>query len=237
VAASTGLYDPEYFRRLDGFVHTEKYARELRNVAELLDLRRGHLVLDVGSGNGFAQQILAEWSGATIVPVDYPPDGLRLFRNPRRVRADAHRLPFRDRSFHRVYMLHAIGHVARPLDVLREICRVLVPGGRAALVTPNRWFIHAHRPLNALGLLPYTPDRTVLHYFTLRRLVRSARDAGLDVLHARHDGRLPFLDARRGRSLPLPWLRERVYCGLQRPGVPAAGHPSVSAETFRSPGP
>ena len=231
----TALYDGDYFRRLDLFVRTEKYLRELRIVAELLDLQPGHLVLDVGSGNGFAQQTLSEWSGATIVPTDCPAAGLCLFQSPRRVQADGHRLPFRDQSFHRVYMLHAIGHVERPSGVLREICRVLKPRGRAVLVTPNRWFIYAHRPLNALGVLPYTPDPTVLHYFTLRQLARAAGQAGFDVLHARHAGRLPFLDEDRWSWRPFPSLRERIYCALEKPPLPSPGASSLIVGTSGSP--
>jgi SAM-dependent methyltransferase len=52
------------------------------------------------------------------------------------VAADAHELPFGDGVFQRVECDAVLEHVRRPEDVMREIRRVLAPGGYAHLVTP-----------------------------------------------------------------------------------------------------
>jgi SAM-dependent methyltransferase len=52
------------------------------------------------------------------------------------VAADAHQLPFEDGVFQRVECDAVLEHVRRPEQVMREIRRVLAPGGYAHLVTP-----------------------------------------------------------------------------------------------------
>lgn len=47
-------------------------------------------------------------------------------------------LPLPDSSVDRVILLHALEMADNPLDVLREVWRVLAPGGRLIAVVPNR---------------------------------------------------------------------------------------------------
>jgi ubiquinone/menaquinone biosynthesis C-methylase UbiE len=54
------------------------------------------------------------------------------------VLADASHLPFRNRVFDGVAIAEVIEHLSSPLEALREMNRVLMPGGKLVLQTPNR---------------------------------------------------------------------------------------------------
>ena len=51
---------------------------------------------------------------------------------------DPYRLPLADASVERVILVHSLEHANRPANLLREAWRVLVPGGQAIVVVPNR---------------------------------------------------------------------------------------------------
>ena len=52
--------------------------------------------------------------------------------------ADPSALPIADNLLNRVIAVHALEHSQHAASLLREIWRVLVPGGRALLIVPNR---------------------------------------------------------------------------------------------------
>jgi len=58
-------------------------------------------------------------------------------------------LPLPDSSVDRILMVHALEHSESPADTLQEMWRVLSPGGRLVIVTPNRrglWARFEHTP-------------------------------------------------------------------------------------------
>jgi SAM-dependent methyltransferase len=59
--------------------------------------------------------------------------------------------PLPDSSVDRVIVVHCLEMAQNPGDVLREIWRVLTPGGRAILVVPNRRGLWAHVEATPFG--------------------------------------------------------------------------------------
>jgi SAM-dependent methyltransferase len=108
---------------------------------------RGLRLLDVAGGDGYwAAQ--ARKRGARAVALDISAAKLRRGRQlsaaPALVRGDALDLPFAAASFDRVLSICAIEHFADGARALREMARVLAPGGELvmsadALTLADRW--------------------------------------------------------------------------------------------------
>jgi SAM-dependent methyltransferase len=121
VSTAQGGFNPSF----------QRHRAEYRLSAPLLGPGR---VLDLGCGIGHAYE---ELSPREIVGVDVEPHA--LVGQVRETRAaDMRSLPFADGTFESVISIHSIEHVPDPELVLAEVVRVLVPGGRAILATPNR---------------------------------------------------------------------------------------------------
>jgi SAM-dependent methyltransferase len=124
---------------------------------------RGQRVLDFGCGSGYGSAEIAE-TAARVVGVDVSDDAI-VYAREHFVRDNLAfqcidpegALPFADGSFDTVLSFQVIEHVPDPARYLSEIRRVLVPGGRLVLATPdrstrlfpgqrpwNRWHLHEY---------------------------------------------------------------------------------------------
>jgi ubiquinone/menaquinone biosynthesis C-methylase UbiE len=84
-------------------------------------------VLEVGSGAGSLQDIVADYTGLDISAT------AKSKYHKRFVQADARAMPFRDGEFDGLWSIWVLEHVPNPEQALREIRRVLKPGGVAFL--------------------------------------------------------------------------------------------------------
>ncbi|MDO0928923.1 class I SAM-dependent methyltransferase [Streptomyces sp. TG1A-8] len=109
-----------------------------------LGLRAGDRVLDAGCGTGRALPPLRAAVGASgvVVGVDLTPAMLQAAvragrgRDGRLLLADAAALPLRPGSLDAVFAAGLIAHLPQPADNLRELARVVRPGGTLALFHP-----------------------------------------------------------------------------------------------------
>ena len=151
-----------------------------KTAAETAQMR----VLDIPCGaGGFAQRVIKR--GAACVPPDIA-DNMSVEEG----RADFapadmdQPLPFGDSAFTDIVCIDGIEHIRRGFDFIRECQRILKPGGRIILSTPNissarsrwRWFLTGHHnkcksplneervtPLHHVNMLSYPDIRYLLH--------------------------------------------------------------------------
>jgi ubiquinone/menaquinone biosynthesis C-methylase UbiE len=108
---------------------------------EILDPRPGERVLEVGPGTGYYSLDVARWvePGGTLDVLDVQREMLdHTVRRARGVgvsnvvatRGDARSLPYPDDAFDAAYMVLVLGEVPDRDAALRELRRVLRPGGR-----------------------------------------------------------------------------------------------------------
>lgn len=167
-------------------IRLETHARCSENRGHFFDFLLGHLearpglvLLDVGCGHG-AQHPRLRQQRMQIIGLDLSPGMLAEARaqardaelDVRLCRGDAERIPLRDASVQRVMANHMLYHVPDPRAALREMRRVLAPGGRIVLGTNaadcGRRLIELHNTL--AGPLGYGVPPTLYHSFSLGHL-------------------------------------------------------------------
>jgi SAM-dependent methyltransferase len=146
--------------------------REIRVIAELVNLDRGGLYLDLGCSAGLYTRGLARALGdrGDVIGIDISPSMLREAARHAGTagvassfaRADAHNLPFADASFSGAVCGGTLNELGEPARALRETRRVLAPGGRLAVMgilraqTPGGRRLQ--RSLSTSGIRFFDPD-------------------------------------------------------------------------------
>ena len=104
-------------------------------------------LLDVGCGTGWLGDHFADYTG-----IDGAPEAVeQASEKGRNVRLwdAADRLPFEDEAFDGVVLKDVLEHVADPMGLVREVMRVLEPGGRVFASSPDAqrwvWNDYTHR--------------------------------------------------------------------------------------------
>ena len=167
---SIGVRLVKYTRKSGDFVHPKHLVDAPWHDWYVEHLRASDVVLDVGCANG-AHTVKAAARARQVVGMDYDVGQLAVARRAAlRVRLDNVRLfawdltrgfPFATGTFDAALFLDVIEHLEPRLAVLREIRRVLKPGGRLLVSGPNSetsW----RRRLRAAGMFAYSdPDHKV----------------------------------------------------------------------------
>ncbi|MDP9265123.1 MAG: class I SAM-dependent methyltransferase [Chloroflexota bacterium] len=148
------------YQRVAALLSLGQDSRWRRALVDRVDAKPVDVVLDVATGTGMVARELTTRYGCRVVGLDQSEDMLReaVRRNGhiRLVRGTAERLPFPDHSFDHVTFTYLLRYVDDPAATLRELSRVLKPGGRLATlefgVPPNPFWRLLWRLYTRVGL-------------------------------------------------------------------------------------
>jgi demethylmenaquinone methyltransferase/2-methoxy-6-polyprenyl-1,4-benzoquinol methylase len=174
-----------------------------------IEVPREATVLDVASGTGAVAAELLRRRGCHVVGIDQSPDMLaearrRIGDRVELLEGRAEQLPFPDASFDALSFTYLLRYVDAPAATLRELARVVRPGGPIAMLEfalPRGawralWELYVRVGLPTAGRL-ISPGwhevgrflgPSIRHFWTewpLERLVAAWRDAGITGVSAR----------------------------------------------------
>ena len=164
---------PRHYDRVAAVLSFGQDPRWRRAMVSAVDARPGDRVLDVATGTGLVAQALVRRYGCTVVGLDQSAAMLggaraRVARDPALaervtlVSGEAERLPFADGEFDHLTFTYLLRYVDDPAATMRELARVVRPGGRVAslefAVPPSPfwralWSLYTHVGLPAFGRL------------------------------------------------------------------------------------
>jgi SAM-dependent methyltransferase len=173
----------------------------------------GTRLLDVGCGTAWLADHFADYTG-----VDGSPDAVEAAARRGRtvLLADVdERLPFVDATFGGAVLKDVLEHVRDPVAVVREVRRVVAPGGRVFASSPDAqrwaWDDYTHRrPFTRKALRLLFAD----HGWSVERVGYESVAPGTSVVAARtRTNRRPLPLAALAR---LPWWRRNVWLTATR---------------------
>lgn len=201
-----------------GFFFREKM-RAIYKIAPNSGVRR---VLEIGGGESGLSALL--FPNATVINMDLDPRYANSFCNQqpsvRFVSGDAADLPFRNEVFDVVAMFDVLEHIPGHTAAIREALRVLRPGARLLITTPNERWRFPFYPIFR-GICPAEADLMsewghVCRGYSLKQLETLT---GLQP-----ETRMDFINSATVLSHDLsfsrlPWKLRRIACALLGPVI------------------
>jgi ubiquinone/menaquinone biosynthesis C-methylase UbiE len=127
-------YDETYARYEDSHPGFWSKIRTQR-ILEMLNMRNGDRVLEVGCNTGWLVRELRRYSD-NVIGIDVNFAGLKIGNTQNLICMDATNMAFPNSSFDKIVCLHTIEHIPRVDMALDEMSRILKPEGSIVLVYP-----------------------------------------------------------------------------------------------------
>jgi len=194
-------FDEKALLHLEMTYRAPEVAAQRRVLLETIAPREGEHALDIGCGPGFVTEELARAVGSAgaVHAIDNSDSSVMMtqrrcaqFPNVQVQVADATQLPYRDAHFDMAVSTQVYEYVPDVSRALSELCRVLRPGGRAAIIDTDWHSIlwHSSDPARMARILKIW-DEHLAHPVLPRTLAPLLRDVGFSVEECKV---IPYLD-------------------------------------------
>lgn len=171
----------KYFKTYDVLNKAIPYQDLLNDIIEEIEIKKGDLVFDAGSGTGNLAILLKE-RGARVIGLDFSEAGIRIHRQKDNQAKIVHgdisdKLPFADNYFDKIVSNNVIYAVSKEkrAQVFDEFHRVLKPGGTIVVANVHKGFKpllifidHLKKSLKRFGFFKTLKDVIILGFSTLK---------------------------------------------------------------------
>lgn len=178
-------YDIDDYYARSGFLIRWIERRRLRCIQDLIAATRNDRILEVGCGGG---HVLRLFPGADLTGVDVSGEMLRKARRNlagyrvRLLKGELKELDLPEGGFDKIICSEVLEHTVDPESIVRQMQRLLRPGGRVVITFPNDRLIHRLKKLVRYSGLTVLPP--------LRRISWGGDESHLHVWRTREMGEL-----------------------------------------------
>jgi SAM-dependent methyltransferase len=229
------MIDEATIRRLTRNEADMAFKKRVRSIFEWLEPDDGKTILDCGCGRGFYLKMFRTVSNCRLVGLELDPeivvkgwDHVRGLPDIVITRAGIYEMPYASGTFDGVILSEVLEHIDEDVRGLREIWRVLKPGGVVAITVPHANYPFWWDPINKT--LEATIGRRIrkgplagiwanhVRLYTMEQLRGAALDAGFIVEEERSFTHYSF-----------PFIHNIVY-GLGKPLLESGALPDTLAK-------
>jgi ubiquinone/menaquinone biosynthesis C-methylase UbiE len=136
---SVSEFGEEYFQSHIGVIPVQ-WVKDL--LLKYMKPGEGERLLDVGCGRGYVEEMFADATkNIVVVSTDVTETARHHIRGEFHLCSMAD-MPFPDNSFDKIYCLDVLAHFAEGEKGISEAFRVLKPGGKIIIRTPNKYYVY-----------------------------------------------------------------------------------------------
>jgi ubiquinone/menaquinone biosynthesis C-methylase UbiE len=149
------MADPDLIARMVRNEADMAYRRRVQTIFEWLDPQDHHRILDAGCGRGFYLRFIRAVCRAELVGVELEHSIISIARQAlgdlsgiSLITASLYAIPCPDHSFDSAALSEVLEHIPDDVRALREVARVVRPGGLIAITVPNANYPFWWDPIN-----------------------------------------------------------------------------------------